>query len=249
MSRIAVAHWPLAFSQHIFHCVTHLGRVNTNLPFPSSNAGCNVTPNKLSTHLSKNHYGNFWLTDAVRPSLAQAVIPQEGYRIATYRDAVAGFAVPVLVASVSRERLFDLFLDLLDPLGEEVDVVLETSHHGNGRSHQDLFRDNIDLPVLKSHCCDFEDLLINDGCAGIAVLSTVGPMEVQFDEHKLLIVYAPELTAFTDIARQYGIKHNDSLMVISEGEHLHSTEPRFLPVFDQFCLRLGVGEPVQGVSR
>ncbi len=207
-----------------------------------------MTPEKITAHLRQDRYGDFWLTDAIRPSSAQPLIPCQGYRIATYRDSSAGFAVPVLVASVSRQRLFDAFFDLLDPLGEEVDVVLETSHHSNGHTHQDLFRENIDLPVLKSHCCDFEDLLTNDGCAGIAVLSTVGPMEVQFDEHKLLIVYAADLAPFADVLEKYGVERDDSLVVITEGEHLHSTDPRFVPVFEQFCYRLGVGEPVQGVS-
>ena len=35
-----------------------------------------------------------------------------------------GVDIPVLMASASREELFDLFLELLDPLGGEVDVVL-----------------------------------------------------------------------------------------------------------------------------
>ena len=54
----------------------------------------------------------------------------------------------------------------------------------------------MDLPVLKSHCCDYEDLLLHDGCTGLAVMSTEGPMEVQFDEHKLLVVYASNLKPF-----------------------------------------------------
>ena len=53
----------------------------------------------------------------------------------------------------------------------------------------DLYREHIDMPVLKSTLYDFEDLLVNDGCTGIAVLNPGLPQEVQFDEHKLLIVY------------------------------------------------------------
>ena len=80
---------------------------------------------KLAAHLQVDRYGDFWLTEAIRPSLDLQVVPREGYRLDTYRDERAGIEVPVLVAAVSRERLFDVFLELLDPLGDLVDVVLE----------------------------------------------------------------------------------------------------------------------------
>jgi hypothetical protein len=207
-----------------------------------------VNSEKLAAHLQIDHYGDFWLTEAIRPSLDLQVVPCEGYRIDTFRDARAKMEVPVLVASVSRERLFDLFLELLDPLGEFVDVVLETSHENEGNGHQDLQREQIDLPVLKSYCCEFEELLLHDGCAGIAVISTMGPMEVQFDEHKLLVVYAHDLKPFERILRLAGIRREDKLKLITEGEHLHSTEPHLAETFRQFCFRLGVGEAAERVS-
>ena len=199
-------------------------------------------------HLRINRYGEFELTDAIRPAPERSVTPREGFRIETYRDAKAGFQVPVLAASVSRQKLFDTFLDLLDPLGDVVDVILETSHDTDGSRHVDLFREGIDLPILKSHCCDFEDLLLNDGCTGLAVMSTNGPMEVQFDEHKLLVVYTADVRPFAHVLREHEVVRNDKLKLITEGEHLHSTDPRFRNDFEAFCYRLGVGEAVERVS-
>jgi hypothetical protein len=215
---------------------------------PSRAQGMHVNSKKMASHLQVDRYGDFWLTDAIRPSVDRQILPRQGYRLETYRDAKAGFQVPVLVASVSRECLFDVFLDLLDPLGETVDVVLETSHESRGNSHRDLFREGIDLPVLKSHCYDYEELLMHDGCAGMAVLSTIGPMEVQFDEHKLLVVYAADLEPFTRVLDEHGIDRDDRMKIITEGEHLHSTDPQFRPLFEQFCYRLGVGEAVERVN-
>jgi hypothetical protein len=199
----------------------------------------------MAEHLRVDHYGAFWLTDAIRPSIDCQITPREAFRVQTYRDAKAGFKVPVLAASVSREKLFDVFLDLLDPLGEIVDVVLETSHETDGTQHYDLFREQVDLPVLKSYCCDYEDLLLHDGCTGLAALSTVGPVEVQFDEHKLLVVYAADLQPFIDVLDDYKVSRDDKMKLITEGEHLHSSDPRYRGEFDQFCYRLGVGEPVE----
>src|SRR5262245_9767793 len=112
----------------------------------------------MAAHLQVDRYGDFLLTDAIRPAPDLTVVPREGYRIDVYCDEQAGLKVPVLAASVSRERLFDVFLALLDPLGEVVDVVLETSHDEKEGEHQDLQREQIDLPVLQSHFCEFEDL-------------------------------------------------------------------------------------------
>ena len=220
---------------------------NGRSPHPTR-AGVVVNSEKITAHLCKDRYGDFWLTDAIRPSVQRQVEPRQGYRIETYRDVRAGLQVPVLAAAVSREQLFDLFLDLLDPLGEVVDVVLETSHDGDGNSHRDLYRETIDLPVLKSHLCDFEDLMLHDGCTGMAVLSTAEPIEVQFDEHKLLVVYARDLRPFERRLRAAGVKHDDTLKLITEGEHLHSTDPRFRDAFEQLCYRLGVGEAAEHVN-
>jgi hypothetical protein len=207
-----------------------------------------TTPRSMVEHLAVRRYGSYELTDAIRPAPERAVVPREGFRIETYKDAKAGFQVPVLAAAVSREKLFDAFLDLLDPLGDVVDVIVETSHETDGTRHVDLFREGIDLPILKSHCCDFEDLLLNDGCTGLAIMSSTAPMEVQFDEHKLLVVYTADIRPFAQILREHGVRRNDKLKLITEGEHLHSTDPRHRCDFDQFCYRIGVGEAVERVN-
>jgi hypothetical protein len=207
-----------------------------------------VNQAKVSAHLLVDHYGEFRLTEAIRPSLDLQVIPRQGYRRDTFRDPRSKLEVPVLAASVSAEKLFDVFLDLLDPLGEVVDVVLETSHDSTGNQHQDLFREAMDLPVLKSHCCDYEELLLNDGCTGLAIMSTEGPMEVQFDEHKLLVVYAANLKPFEAVMKEHGIARLTQMKLITEGEHLHSTDQTHREQFDQLCYRLGVGKAFERVG-
>jgi hypothetical protein len=199
----------------------------------------------MTAHLRVARYGDFVLTDAIRPALHLPVLPRQGYRKGTYRDAATGLRVPVLAAAVSRERLFDVFLELLEQLGPTVDVVMETSHHTEGSGHRDLYREGIDAPVLLSHFCDYEDLLLNDGCTGAAVIAAAGPMEVQFDEHKLLVVYAHDLSPFEAVLGRYGVERHDNLKLITEGEHLHSSAQHFLEQFEQLCYRLGVAEPAE----
>ena len=207
-----------------------------------------MTPKTLTDHMHVDRYGDFRLTDAVRPSLDLQVVPRQGYRIEHYEDVRAGVRVPVLAAAVSRERLFDLFLELLEPLGPVVDVVLETSRDSRGAGHRDLFREDIDLPVLLSHFYDFEDLLLNDGCTGVAVISKEEPVELQFDEHKVLIVYARDLRPFERLLRQAGVARDDRLQLITEGDHLHATDPRHAAAFEQLGCRLGVAEAAGQVN-
>ena len=88
-----------------------------------------LSEEELEAHLGVSRYGDFTLTDAVRPSYDLQVVPSQGYRHDFYRDEQNRTSVPVLMAAVSREHLFETFMDLLDPLGFTVDVVLETSHN------------------------------------------------------------------------------------------------------------------------
>ena len=207
-----------------------------------------MTSEKLAAHLRVDQYGDFRLTGAIRPAPSLHVVPHQGFRRDVYSDRDSGLEVPVLAAAVSSEHLFDLFLDLLEPLGPTVEVVLETSHDSKGGQHRDLFREHIDLPVLTSHFCDYEELLLNDGCTGVAVISAAGPMEVQFDEHKLLVVYARDLSPFERIFRNYGVHRDDKLKLITEGEHLHSSGPEFQEQFEQLCCRVGIGIPAERVN-
>jgi hypothetical protein len=137
-------------------------------------------------------------------------------------------------------QLFEVFMDLLDPLGAEVDVVLETSHDRNHRGHVDLYREHIDLPVLKSTLWDYEDLLVNDGCTGIAILNPHAPQEVQFDEHKLLIVYGNDLREYEQVLDSRRLPRNDKMKFITEAEHVHSSSEEYRDQFHEMKTRLGI---------
>lgn len=202
----------------------------------------NLTDDQLEAHLNITRYGSFTLTDAVRPSYDLQVVPQTGYRHDKFRDDNNGIEIPVLMASASREILFDLFIDLLDPLGDEVDVVLETSHEREEGEHVDMYREHMDLPVLKSTLYDFEDMLLDDGCTGLAVLNPRMPLEIQFDEHKLLIMYGQDLTAFEDVLADNNIDCMDDLKFITEAEHVHSSSDEFGDLFGQLRYRLGIDD-------
>ena len=207
----------------------------------------NVNRERLSQHLEISHYEDFELTDAVRPSLDLKIQPTQGYRHDVYVDEDSQAKVPVIMASASRKILFPLFMELIQTLGDSVDVVLETSHDHDEAGHVDLYREHIDMPVLTSILWGYEDLLTNDGCTGIAVLNPKTPQEVQFDEHKLLIMYGDPLQSFEQILQQNDIPMNPEQRFITEAEHVHSSTDEFSRVFNELRTELGLDmEPGRG---
>lgn len=199
-----------------------------------------LTDEELEAHLGVARYGSFLMTDAVRPSYDLQVIPSTGFRHDLFLDESTNSSVPVIMASASKERLFETFMELLDPLGDVVDVVLETSHTRDGKGHVDLYREHIDMPILQSILWDYEELLTNDGCCGIAVLNPNIPEEVQLDEHKLLIVYGSELSKYEQTLKVWKVDERQEIKFITEGEHVHSSSDRFSEQFEELKMHLGI---------
>jgi len=207
---------------------------------------------ELESHLATITYGNFTLTDAIRPSLDLTIIPEQGYKYDRLKLGIDGntsfhrtgsrWLMPILVISVSLEHLFETFLDLLNPLGDTVNIVLETSHCFSGAYRTGLRRDYIDLPVLKSFLYDHEDLLLNDGCTGISVVAPKICAEVKFDEHKLLFVRAKSLLPFEKILRWHDIPQNDTMQLLTDAEHVHITRDEYFQFFKSLQMVLGMDE-------
>jgi len=228
----------MGFLQKFFQNVFHEGMPST----VDEGSFETVSEQQLEAHLEVARYGDFELTDAVRPSFDLKVTPRQGYRHDVYNDEQSGAKVPVVMAAASKHHLMELFMDLIARLGNEVDVVLETSHNRQENGHTDLYREHIDMPVLESILWDYEDLLLNDGCTGIAVLNPSTPQEVQFDEHKLLIVYGSPLENFEYAFERRGVTFDESLKFITEAEHVHSSHDRYARQFEELKMRLGMDE-------
>ena len=203
---------------------------------------------ELESHLATTKYGSFTLTDAVRPSFDLKIVPEQGYKYdqirlgGSTRRSGSRWLLPILVVSVSQEQLFETFLDMLDPLGDTVNIVLETSHSHSGAYRTGLRREYIDLPVLKSFLYDCEDLLLNDGCTGISIQSPKCSAEVRFDEHKLIIVCAKKLLPFEKVLHWQGIPHNETMQLLTDAEHIHITREEYFQRLRTLQMALGMDE-------
>jgi len=195
-------------------------------------------PATLEAHLARSRYGRFTLTEAIRPGWQLDIVPRAGFRHDAYVDPRSGARMPALVAAASAESLFETFLELLEPLGDELDVVLESSHE-EGIGVREFSREGIERLVLESLLWEFEDLLLNDGCTGISIMHPEQSLEVQLDEHKLLVVYAQARQPFERILRARGLDRDDRLRFLSQGEHMHTSHARHARHFEQLAARLG----------
>lgn len=189
--------------------------------------------------------GGFMLPPAITPLPGSMWRPREAYRTGIHRVGVR--KVPTLAATVSADRLLGVFLDLAAPMGPGVDVVLETGHGSKGGRHRDLAREDIDLTVLSSHLLDFEDYLLADGLTGLVVCSQADKplQEVQLDEHKVLVVYAYDLTPFIGVMKRHGIPEEREMMLILEDEHAHRSRPEHPGMFQDLACRLAMTEAAE----
>jgi hypothetical protein len=189
-------------------------------------------------------------------SFSQAAYPAEeinvgfsnGYRKSVFTDSLTQQDIPMLAITVSKESVFDIFLQLTDILGDTVDVILESSHGSKISKHIDLHREEIDLPILQSYLQEFEEVISNDGCSGVAVMAKGRPMEVQFDEHKVIVVYAQNIGDFEKVLLSNKIPRNDAIPLVNDFEHFHSTTDEFENQFNQLTEILGCSEPAESNS-
>jgi len=204
---------------------------------PSSDLPAGLNP---SVQPARREPAEFTPTQAVRPSKNSTIVPTEGFRNDTYVDETNNAKIPVIMASVSKEKVFPTFIKLIQRLGSVVDVVIESSHDAKNSGHVDLYREHIDMPVLTSILWQYEDLLMNDGCTGIAVLNPTTPQEIQFEEHKLLILYGSPLEPYEFILDSAGVRENSDIRFVTEAEHVHSSSASYAKQFDQLRTDLGL---------
>jgi len=195
---------------------------------------------EMISHMEVDQYDTFQLTDAVRPAADLKIKPTQGYRHDVFVDEETDAKVPVIMAAASKDKLFPLFMQMIQRLGPVVDVVLESSHANHDLAHVDMYREHIDMSVLTSILYDYEDLLMNDGCTGIAVLNPNTPQEIQFEEHKLLIVYGSPLEPYEFKLESAGVSERSNMKFITEAEHVHSSSEKFAQRFDQLRTDLGL---------
>jgi hypothetical protein len=185
------------------------------------------TPQELQTLVDNDTYDGFRLTGAIRLGWGICTTPKEGYRHEVYHDPDDGECRPVLMVAVSAEKMMDVFMESVQALAHRrrrLDVCLISAHGASTRYH---YRRDVDIIVLLSTLEGYEDLLLNDGFFGIAVIDRHSYRELQLSEEKLLLVYGSfhqALRPFEEVLARHHICHDQNMAFITDAEHVHISD-------------------------
>lgn len=177
---------------------------------------------------------------AVQPAAGVQFQAESGYRPERYKPIKGLPGVPTLAIAADRNIVFPLFTALLEPLGGTVDLILESSHFRENGKHRDYKRRGLGVGAVCCYLNEFDDMLADDGCTGVAVMSGTRPAEVQFDEHKSIVVYAADRRPFREVLHRFGLARHDELVLISEVKHIHRTTYEFADMFRDLARRFGM---------
>jgi hypothetical protein len=208
---------------------------NDSQPITSSFFGRD--DDEIATHIRIKTYNFFWLTDAIVPSYDLQIVPEQGFICRNYIGNEC--SSPMLTISASRQILFPLFMELVGMLGnEELCVILETSHKREHGKCAEIEITDVDAVTLRSTLWDFEDCLLSDGHAGIAI--TNADCEVSLDEHKLISVYGwfSVMYELLEILKRFKVFQKPDMKLINEAEHLHQSNRLFRKQFNLLKARL-----------
>lgn len=183
---------------------------------------------KLAEHTRKRKYGSFVLTDAIRPSFALDIIPEEGYRIDDLKDV--GNDKKLLYASISREKLFKIFLQFLDECENEVEVFLEQVDPRHRHATEEHYSELLDVSLVRDVCIKHKSLLLNQGYLSIVIRDARG--DITLDRFKCLGVIHPDINTFERILWLSDVDFIPDIQFLSEGPHIGLAYPEFNQAFE-----------------
>lgn len=210
-----------------------LSTISDDAPLDSS--FLHQDPEAVERHFQRARYDRFLLPDAIRPAFDLQIIPRQGFRMQSYTDDMTGKTYPSIYAAVSAESLMDVYFDLLAAIGPTVDITLESAHETVGENKTLYFREEMDTPIFQSVLVDFEKYLFSDGCVSVSASHPTELMEVRLDDHKLLVAYADDLTAFEQVLLRNSVYPLPDFRLLTDGEHVHITCDDDLERFQAFA--------------
>ena len=169
--------------------------------------------------LNNKFFGDFKLSEAAAIFKDSKIIPKEGFVIEKF-TAENGKPMNRITVSVSEERLYSLFDDLVCLLGETVAVVLEQFSADNN-DHVDYYAYQKETVIVRSMLTNYENALVKDGFLKISIYENINLNEVKITDHKTIDIFTFDTTVFKDILAIHGFKEEMCLPFFYEQVHFH----------------------------
>ena len=181
------------------------------------------------------------LTDAVRPSYDLQVVPRQGYRHDVYRDEQTKTQRAGADGRRHAARTCSTCSWTCSTRWASRSTwCWKPATTARAAGHVDLYREHIDLPVLKSILYDYEDLLLNDGCTGIAVLNPRRPAGSAVRRAQAADRLRRRPARVRGGPRPARRRLRRQLKFITEAEHVHSSSDDYQRQFEELWTRLGM---------
>ncbi len=187
---------------------------------------------KESMHLMKSAGLRSFFPDGIRPR--QFVDKVNAYKIVEHQNRGEKKRI-TLIASISRDRIFQTFLSIIGALKDDVSMKLHGSHRMKAHENAPpLKRKDLYRPIAESWLLEdgIEDLVTHDGCTSIT-LKCKGS-RVRLDEHKLLQISGKRWEMLEAMLIQQGILRDDRIRTVETVPHFHYTSDAFENTFEKF---------------
>ncbi len=183
---------------------------------------------------------------AVSLAASELFVPERGFKRLEHTPIRSELMphpkpIPVYSIAVEQAKIFALFMELLKPLGEDLSVILTSSHKAEpDMGPREFWSGSHDSLALQSALLDYEDLLTQDGFSGVSVTDANEGCEVMFTEDKTLHCYGNNgiMGQFHRILHRHDVYYRPELKILSESVfHVHRTTSeyrlRFLKLVDE----------------
>jgi len=208
-------------------------RKNTGIPF---------TDNEIQEAFENKIFGDFKLSNAVVFFKNQNVVPKEGFRIFT-NDETAESGIKQVLISVSAEKIFDIFDELLKTLGDTFHFVVDDFRSENGE-YSGNYGYNKDAFIVRSLLIDYEDLVVNNGFVAFAAFNPELQTEVHLLREKVISVVTKDIYRFVSVLIDNEIDEKSDLGFVWDGNYLLFSQQAEEELFDPLISALNVDEVI-----
>lgn len=188
----------------------------------------------------------FELPDAVSLDSSRDAL-RSGYTLANEiaLDCTFQAEVPLIVAQ-SKERILSTLHQLVGFIGRidpEVQFFVDTFIQEDHNARRSVWTPSIPPLKLINTLRHYEDLLLNDGYHAYAIAAPTTGVEIQLDDHKLILIYTAsehvraELMAFLE---DRGLTFDPTLPLITEKDHHHHTKAHHQSALEQLVKQLAL---------
>lgn len=195
---------------------------------------------------------HFELTDAVSLDSSRDTL-RSGYKLGVREAIESDLDAPYpLIVAQSKERIMPTLYRLIEVAHQEsseVQFFVDSFTREDHNARTSLWTPEVSLVQVKKMLKQFEDLILNEGLHAYALRTPSGELEIQLDDHKLILIYAESDALVAKLAcllEDMGLTNDPILPLIIEKDHTHHSLIHHQTAMDQLIRALELSPAEEG---